>query len=86
MKHLDLITVVSVLLMLGVPLHAQVSENALEVQPAEQEQSPGLQQAPDGQTMKTVEKDRSAKESQTTLTGTENTSTGPTFPNDKSAK
>lgn len=87
MKHLGLISVAAVALLLSVPLHAQVSENALEVQPSEQEQTPGLQQAPDGQTMKTaVEKDRPAKESQAAPTGVESTSTGPTFPNVKTAK
>lgn len=86
MKNIIFVTAAAVSLMSSAPLAAQVSENALEVQPSEQEQTPGLQQAPDGQTMKTVEKDRSTKESKATLTGTESTSTGPTFPDDKTVK
>lgn len=87
MKNIIFVTAAAVALVLSAPLAAQVGENAPASEPADQNQTPGLQQAPDGQTMKTaVEKDRPTKESHAAPTGTESTSTGPTFPNDKTAK
>jgi hypothetical protein len=88
MKNIIFVTAAAAALMLSVPLAAQVGENAPASEPADQNQTPGLQQAPDGQTMKTaVEKEKSTKESQSAPNseGT-STSTGPTFPNDKTAK
>lgn len=87
MKNIILVTLTGVALVLSAPGAVQVSENT-PPKPAEQNQTPGLQQSPDGQTMKNAAgKDRSTKGSQgaPTSEGT-STSTGPTFPNQKNAK
>jgi hypothetical protein len=89
MKNIVYVTAAAASLALSAPLHAQVSENPQTLEPMDQNQAPGLQQTPEGQTMKmAVEKDKGLKEGQAAQTGVERptTSTGPTFPNDKPAK
>jgi hypothetical protein len=83
MKSLIIATAASVLL--AAPLLAQ-EDGPLPAQPVKsQDQVPGLQQTPDGQTMKTAgERTKPIKETQAgpaTATGT-----GPTFPDPPPAK
>ena len=84
MKNIIFVTAATVLLVFSAPLHAQVSEDSPAAEPMDQNQTPGLQQAPDGQTMKVAgDKEKSRKESHAAPVDSPTSSTGPTFPSDR---
>lgn len=89
MKNIGILTATAVLLMFAVaPVSAQESSQPLPTQPSnDQVQTPGLQQTPDGQTMKTAgEKTKPSQETEAGAASSGVTSTGPTFPNNPPAK
>jgi hypothetical protein len=87
MKNIIFVMAVAIPLALSAPLHAQVSEDSPASEPIDQNQTPGLQQAPDGQTMKvTGDKEKSRKETQAAPVDAPTSSTGPTFPSDRPSK
>jgi hypothetical protein len=89
MKRLIAVAAVSVAsIFLATPLMAQESTQPLIAPPAKSnDQVPGLQQTPDGQTMKTVgEKTKPLQETRAGPAMGGGSSTGPTFPYHPPAK
>ncbi len=89
MKNIGILTAGVLSLMFAVaPLSAQENNQSLSPQPAKgEDQTPGLQQTPDGQTMKTAgEKTKTPHEAEAGAASGGTTSTGPTFPNAPPAK
>jgi hypothetical protein len=89
MKRFNAITAISAAsFLLTAPLAAQEGAQPMIAPPAKtNDQVPGLQQTPDGQTLKTVgEKTRPLQETQNGPATGGGTSTGPTFPHQPPAK
>jgi hypothetical protein len=85
MRQANTLTVISIAsLLMTVPLAAQESNQFTPQPTKDQEQTPGLQQTPEGQTLNTAgERLKPLQETRVMFGGS---STGPTFPNNAPVK
>ena len=85
MRQANTLTAISIIsLLLTAPLAAQESNQLVPQSTKDQEQTPGLQQTPEGQTLNTAgERMKPLQETRVMFGGA---STGPTFPNSAPVK